>query len=423
MARAACALVVMSLVAAGCGRDAPAPEPYVLRATVGTYEDGSGRIGMAGLTAIRAENGEGPDRAWELAVARGGSALGATAWYPAHATHAVSFWPDVAPSEAVTYDVLASDGDRTLDATVSLGGGAPLEVPAPVLAVDGAGLEWSPVSGAMAYACVVSAGAALHVQQMSPVAGCDLAALPAGGYLASIEALSADPLAIAAGAAPALPARFDVSHARLGILRRTGGAPLALRAAGGRIDYGLLPGLAIWTGLSAPDGAPAGGDWSIEVTGPNLPPADPLRFTLPASFTQRLVWAYGLPPDPGLYTLTARSGLEVVTTQFAIGAPAPLPLPTGISVQMPGSGVVRLTWDAVPGARSYLAAAWLGASFVAGQWVAGAEAQFPAGTFTTGTTYDVYVTATDVGMSGGAAPPTRVSASENGYAPANFVGP
>jgi hypothetical protein len=213
-----------------------------------------------------------------------------------------------------------------------------------------------------------------------------------------------------------------VSQARLGLLRRAAGASLVLRAAGGRIDYGLVPGLAIWIGLAAADGSPDGAAWSIEVMGPNLPGSDPLSFTLPANFTQRLVWVYGLPPDPGLYTVNASSGVELVTTQFAIGAPAPLPLPDGVTIDTPGSGTVRVRWNAVPGAQSYLAAGWLGSTFVAGQWVSGTEALFPAGTFTSGTTYDVYVTATDAAMAGGT-PPTRVSASENSYTPTSFVAP
>jgi len=222
----------------------------------------------------------------------------------------VASWPDVAPTPGGSYEILASDGERTISAPAALAGGPPLAVPAPGLSLDGTRLEWPAVDGAAAYACRLSAGAAIHLQRISPDAACDLAALPAAGYLASIQALSADPEALAAGPAPALPARFDVSQARLGVLRREAGAPLALRAAGGRLDYGLVPGLALWMALAAPDGAPGGGVWSIEVTGPNLPPADPLRFELLENFTRRMVWAYDLPPAPGLYTLTARSGVE-----------------------------------------------------------------------------------------------------------------
>jgi len=423
MARAARAIVALSIAATACGGGGgSAPPPYGAGAALGAYEEGSGRTGVAALVTIRGETGGGPDGAWTLGLARDGQPVGGAAAYAALATYALVSWPDVAPTPGGTYEVLASDGERTLSAPAVLAAGAPLAVPAPGLSLDGTRLEWPAVDGAAAYACRLSAGAAIHLQRISPDAACDLAALPAAGYLASIQALSADPEALAGGPAPALPARFDVSQARLGVLRREAGAPLALRAAGGRLDYGLVPGLALWMALAAPDGAPGGGVWSIEVTGPNLPPADPLRFELLANFARRMVWAYDLPPAAGLYTLTARSGAEAVTTQFVIGAPEPLPLPGGVSAQGQAGGAARFTWDAVPGARSYLAAAWMGAYFVAGQWVAGTEARFPDGTFTPGNAYDVYVTATDADMSG-VAVPTRVSASENSYTPASFIAP
>ncbi len=219
-----------------------------------------------------------------------------------------------------------------------------------------------------------------------------------------------------------MPTSFDVSHVRLGLLRRATGAPLVLRAAGGRIDYGLVPGLAIWVGLAAPDGSPDGGAWSIEVTGPNLPASDPLRFELQANFTRRLVWAYGVPPDSGLYTLVASKGLESVTTRFAVAPPEPLPIPGGVSATGQQRGAARVTWSPVVGAQSYFAAVWLGSSFVAGQWVTGTSADFLDGTFTSGVTYDVYVAAVDVDVTADA-PPTRVCASENSYTPASFTAP
>jgi hypothetical protein len=219
-----------------------------------------------------------------------------------------------------------------------------------------------------------------------------------------------------------MPPSFHVSEARLGLLRRASGAPLVLRAAGGRIDYGLVPGLAIWVGLSAPDGSPDGGAWSIAVTGPGLPPSDPLRFDLQANFTKRLVWAYGSPPDSGLYTLVASNGVESITTRFAIAPPTPLPLPEGASASGDAKRGAHVTWNGVPGALSYFVYAELGSSYVAGQWVTGTSADFLAGTFTSGSTYDVYVAAVDFDARAGP-PPTRVSVSENSYAPASFTAP
>jgi hypothetical protein len=415
--------IAFALVVAACGGGGTEPEPtHVLRATVGSHDDGSGLPGMAALTTIRTAAGEGPDAAWTIGLTRGGARLGADGGYGAGAAYAISAWPAVTPAAGLVYRVVASDGTAALAAEALLPDGAPLALPAPALAADGTRLEWPAVERAAAYACVGTSGASVDVQEISTTASCDVAARPAGPYRFQVDAFSADPRSIPAGASPELPARFDVSSARLGLFRRAVGESLVLRAAGGRIDYGLTPGLAIWVGLADASGAPDGGTWSIEVTGPNLPPSDPLAFTIPANFTRRMVWAYDLPPDPGLYTITARSGLEVVSTQFAVGAPEVLPLPDGLSVQTPGSGTVKVVWSAVPGARSYLAAAWLGSAFVAGQWVAGTEALFPAGTFTAGQLYDVTVTATSADMSGGE-PPVRVSASENSYTPASFTAP
>jgi hypothetical protein len=321
-----------------------------------------------------------------------------------------------------TFEVVASSGGRRLTSVATLAGATPLAVPLAALSVDGARLEWSDVAGADAYACVLTAGGTIQEQQVSAAAGCDVSMLPEGSYLASIQALGADPTVLEPGGAPAMPPSFHVSQARLGLLRRAAGAPLVLRAAGGRIDYGLVPGLAIWVGLSAPDGSPGGGAWSIAVTGPDLPASNPLRFELPANFTKRLVWAYALPPAPGLYTLVASNGGESITTQFAIAPPLPLPLPEGVSASGGAKGSARVTWDRVQGAQSYFASAWLGSSYVAGQWVTGTSADFLAATFTSGLTYEVHVAAADFDVTAGP-PPTRVSASENSYTPARFIAP
>ncbi|WP_242342080.1 hypothetical protein [Anaeromyxobacter terrae] len=416
-------VILGGIVAAACsgGSTSEPAVPYTATAALGTYEDGSGRLGLAALTTVRSDAGAGPDSDWLLGVVRDGASLGPPATYASGAGYAVAYWPDVAPADG-RFEIVASSGGQTLKAVATLAGATPLAVPLAALSLDGTRLEWADVAGAEAYACVLTAGGTIQEQQVSAATGCDVSALPEGSYLASIQALGADPTALEPGVAPAMPASFHVSQARLGLLGRASGAPLVLRAAGGRIDYGLVPGLAIWVGLSAPDGAPDGGAWSIAVTGPDLPASDPLRFELPANFTKRLVWAYGLPPTPGLYTLVASDGVESVTTQFAIAPPLPLPLPGGVSASGDAKRGAHVTWDGVPGAQSYFASVWLGSSYVAGQWVTGTSADFLAGTFTSGSTYEVYVTAADFDVTAGP-PPTRVSASENSYTPARFTSP
>ncbi|WP_242337469.1 MULTISPECIES: hypothetical protein [Anaeromyxobacter] len=416
-------IVLGGIVAAACsGGSTRESVPYTATAALGAYEDGSGRLGLAVLTTIRSDTGAGPESDWLLELGRDGAALGRPAAYAAGAGYAVSLWPDVAPVEGAAFQIVASSGGQTLATAATLADAIPLAVPGAALSLDGTRLEWGDVAGAEAYACVLTANGAIQEQQVSAAAGCDVSALPDGSYLASIQALGADPTALAPGVAPAMPRSFRVSQARLGLLLRASGAPLVLRAAGGRIDYGLVPGLAIWVGLSAPDEAPDGGVWSITVTGPDLPESDPLRFELPVNFTKRLVWAYGLPPTPGLYTLVASDGVESITTQFAIAPPLPLPLPEGVSASGDVKGGAHVTWARVPGAQSYFASVWLGSSYVAGQWVTGTSADFLAGTFTSGLTYEVYVAAADFDVTAGP-PPTRVSASENSYTPARFAAP
>ena len=423
--RAAPGALLFAVLYAACGggdRTSKPAVPHTASAAIGTYEDGSGRLGIAALTTIRSEGGAGPDVDWQLELERDGAPLGAPAIYAAGATYSVTSFPDVAPAAGTTYAVTAAGDGYSLSSSAMLGYEPSLPTPSVALALDGGSLGWAAVAGAAAYSCVLTSGGAVHLQQVSTTTGCDVAALPEGSFLASIQALSADPEALGVGAAPAMPATFDVSHVRLGLLRRASSASLVLRAAGGRVDYGLVPGLAIWVGLAGPNGAPDGGAWSIEVTGPNLPASNPLRFDIQANFTWRVVWAYGLSPDPGLYTLVATNGVESVTTRFAIAPPQPLPLPGGVSATGQQRGAARVTWSPVEGAKAYFAAAWLGNSFVAGQWVTGTSADFLDGTFARGVTYDVFVAAVDVDVTANAAP-TRVSASENSYTPASFTAP
>lgn len=419
-------IAVPVVLAAACGGADPAPVappvPYVEGVSLGRYDDGSGRTGVATLVTIRDAQAKGPDGAWSLQLQHGGAAVGGSVAYPASATWAAAVWQDVAPSAGTTYEVRGSDGIQLLAASATLAAGAGLVPPTPVLSLDGARIEWPAVTGATVYGCTLLAGGSVASHGVSLATSCDVSALPVGGYAGSVEAMGADPTALAAVASPGMPPSFDLSEARFGLLRRSAKSSLVLRAAGGRIDYGLVPGLAIWVGLSAPDGTADGGVWSIEVTGPRLPAANPLRFDLLANFTRRMVWVYGLAPDPGLYTATASSGAESVTTRFSVAPPGPLALPTGVAATGKADGSARFTWDPVAGASSYFAAAWLGNTFVAGQWVGAPAADFPAHTFTSGVVYDVYVTATDVDMSG-STPPTRVSASENSYSPGSFTAP
>jgi hypothetical protein len=260
---------------------------------------------------------------------------------------------------------------------------------------------------------------------------CDLSALPSGAYQVSVLALSADLSALAASGAqtPSLPARFDVAETRLALVRPTPGAPaLNVAAAGGALQYGsAAPGLAIWLSITQPDGTPTQAAWSVSVSGPGLPADAPLAFGYAAGEARALVWSYDVPATPGTYALTAASSLGSVAATFVVGSPAELAIPQDV-VATPGThGGATVDFGAVSGARSYFVGVWTQATataastFVDGQWISGPPAKFPAGSFTSGAAYDVYVAATDADLVNAGPPPAQVAVSEDTFLPASFV--
>ncbi len=424
----ATALAYLALFAAiGCGGGSTSSPRYALEVRLGVYDDGSGRAGLSMLATLRDASGAGPEIPWNVAVHDGSGATVATLDYAAagQGSYTATWFPALAPS-AGAYELVAAGGGDESRTSVSLSDVSGLPLPAPALASDASRIDWDPVPGAAAYLCRVYSGGLLKLETSGGTPGCDLSALPAGAYSASILALSADLQAIgdSASARPNLGGAFHVSEGRLGFARSDGTAPaVLLRAAGGAYDDGIdSRSLALWISITDPDGVPTAVNWDVEVVGPNLPASDPLLLTYPANFPRLMAWAPGVPAAPGTYTVTVQSTIGAATAQMTVGAPAWLDQPLGVTASDGAQGSASATWQPVAGAKAYLASAYDGitGTLVASEWVASTSAAFPAGTFVAGRGYDVFVAATDADMVYGAVP-TQVSVAENVFEWGSFT--
>jgi hypothetical protein len=107
--------VVLSFALACGGGDGPAAPRYALQARVGTYNDGSGRLGLTLLATVRGADGLGPVAPLPVSVRDGDGAVALATEYAASAEGSyLAVWrPDVAPS-AGAYEVVATDGADTL---------------------------------------------------------------------------------------------------------------------------------------------------------------------------------------------------------------------------------------------------------------------------------------------------------------------
>lgn len=404
-------------------------ERHALGATGGTYVDGSGRLGLAVLATLRDADGHGPDTPWTGALSGPEGTIPLAVQYPAggNGSFAVAWWADEPPF-AGTYALTLSGAGAELGSSFTIAdAGVGLAPAVPSVGPEAATLAWDGVPGAASYECRVSSGATVASSQLVRTESCDLGALPPGAYAASVIAYSADLVSLAESraTAPALPARLDVSEARLAFTRPGPGTPSALLdVAGGAFSDGassLQRTLAVWVSIRDAAGTATAAHWTVEVTGPGIDA--PLSFTYPANFPRLLVWSYGHPAAQGTYGLTARSAEGALGTSFRVGSPAALGPPMDVAALAGAQGSAQASWAPVSGARSYLVSARHGTSgaFVMSQWVAGTSAGFPQGTFAAGETYDVFVAATDADMVGGAVP-AELAITENTFEPASFVG-
>lgn len=410
--------------AAACGSSGDG-SPYTLEARVGVYDDGSGRLGTALVATLRDAAGAGPTSAWTITLrdANGGTVAAASA-PTGPGSYVVSWNAGAAPTPG-TYEAVADDGKTSIRTNVSLeNASSGVALPAPAPTADGSRIEWAPVTGAVSYVCRVYADGALQLETIGRDTACDLSALPPGAYSTAVLALSMDLAAIGAtrDASPSLPARFDVSEARLGVARVDGAGAVVLRAAGGAYDDGVGErSLAVWLSLGAADGTPTTSTWDLEIVGPNLPASTPLKLTYYANFPRTLSWAPGVPATPGTYTVTAQSGAAAVAGAFTVGAPEWLGLPFGLKAQALGLGSASASWDPVAGAKSYLVAAYdQSGTLVTSAWFAGTSGTFPQGSFTVDRAYDLFLVGADVDMTSSEIP-TQVSLAENVFDYASFV--
>ncbi|MBF5041333.1 hypothetical protein FGE12_02970 [Aggregicoccus sp. 17bor-14] len=424
--------LTLALLGAGCGGTPALGEDtgqgLVLQVTGGSYEDGSGRVGLALLATLRDAGGHAPTESWTGALSDSRGPLGVNLSYPVGGeggSYGAFWWPDVGFAPGETYALTLTRGDgATLSAHFVAPGGAGLAVPEVDLTPDGERLDWAPVSGAQGYGCEVYAAGNLQLGVSSASPGCDVSALPTGSYSASVTAFGASWDALRADAAqrPKLPAAFHVSEGQFAFARGASGTTARAAATGGGFFYGRVqPGLAVWLSLTRADGTPFAASAPVEVVGPGLSADAPLRFTYPANATHYLLWSYDAQALQGTYTLSASVDGQRLSTRFTLAEPAPLAAPANASATPASSGGARVVWDSVATARSYYVSAWDRAgTFVAGQWSATPDVRFGSGTFSAGKIYDVYVAATDVDESS-VSRPERLSVSENTYLPASFT--
>ncbi len=400
----------------------PSPPPYALEASGGTYSDGSGQPGVAVLATLRDAAGAGPAAAWSGTLSDGSGPRASVTYADSSVgSYAALWWPDLwfAPG---SYVLALQSGEESARVPFSITDGPPLPFPQVVLSADGATISWTAVAGAAAYECRVDDAGGLVRVAAGAIAGCAVGDLPDGAYQASILAYSTDLAAIGADHTqrPALPARFDVSEAKLSFLR-SGTAPVVvLQAAGGAIEWGVGERtLALWLSILNADGTANPNTWTVSITGPGVSPSSPIVFTYPGNFPRLLVWSYYQPATPGLYMATASSLAGTITAAFSVGAPALLDIPIGVTAAGGAQGSASVDWTPVTGAHSYLVSVWQGATFVTSQWVSSPPASFPQGTFAAGV-YDVYVAATDADMIGGGRP-AQVAVAENTMQPGSLA--
>lgn len=421
-------LLLLALVACGPTTGPARLGEHAVTARLGAYDSGS-RRGLSLLVTARDAQGRGPSTPWTLTLRSPHGDELATGIYDDSSTGSfVAYWWESVPAEFGTYslDLTSARGQMMLPLLFWTAPG--LSPPSPVFDGPSSTVTWPPVSGAGAYACTISRGAA-PVTATAPAADthCDVGGLEDGSYLASVRAFAVDLVALAADPRPEppLPASFDIAESQLGFAK--GGSGVQLRAAGGELRYGpVTGGLAVWLSLAGLDGLPPASSVPLTIQGPGLP-ASGLTASYPAGASQHLVLAYEARPRTGSYVLSATVGPSPLATAFNIGSTLKqLTIPQDIMVTALGGGTADVTWSPVTGALSYRISTWVrGASSpTAIQFETGTSTRFPSGTFQAGQQYDVYVTAADVDMtSPPLSAPASVAASENSYFPASFTAP
>lgn len=424
-------VALIAALLAGCGGShSPVGDArFVFRAKAGTYSDGAGSLGLTVVATLRDAAGNGPDVPWTLTASDLAGPVDVQASYAVSGPGSYVVWvfPGVAVSAGHTFSLqLSSPEGFTQGATVTVGS-SELAPPAPALSADGSQLTWVVPPDAHRFACEVSASGEVQLSATGTTGACDVSALPPDSYTATIEAFSADPSQLQTdhSQTPELP-EVDVSEGRLSFIRSDGSTPdLSLMLAGGRFDYGAgQPGLALWMALQQTDGGVTPVPWSVNVVGPGLPADAPLQLTYPANTPQTELWSYDVALAEGSYSFVASSDAGTLSGTFRVPAQTPLDPPTAAVATAQPNGGATVQWQGVPDAGSYFVGVWdhTTGTFSTGQWVTTTSTSFASQSFDAGTTYDVYVTATDADLTSPPQPRAETRASENTYSPASFTG-
>jgi hypothetical protein len=411
---------------AACGPDNPSRGyGYTLSASLGTYSDGTDRLGLSILATLRDPQGNGPDEPWNAELWEGDSVISDALLYEAPgAGSAVVWWlPGAVARPGASFVLKLHHGAAQLSVPLSLRSLDALPLPEPALAADASRLSWpAGASGATALCRIFQMGAK-QLSVETAAGECDISVLPPGDYTASIVAFAGDLAAIRAdhSDAPELPVSWNASESRLGFVRpAAGGSPVTLRAAGGPFLFGATePGLAILIDLRD-GGAPPSEAWTVEVVGPGLSETRPLRFVLGANNARRMTWSYDVAASAGTYSAVARAGTRSVSTLFTVAAGGLLAAPTGVVATAEATGALSVSWSADAAAKSHFVGVWNEGTFAGGQWVTGPVASFGPHSFAAGETYEVFVVSTDVDLAATAFP-ARLIASENAFHPATFT--
>ncbi len=419
---------------------------YTLQVSGGTLNDGSGYNGLVVLATLRDSDGYGPYQTWTITITGPDIAADNPLMvdYEMGESYMSWEWYGFEPSSGA-YHATATNYDESVSVSYdfSITNNSTIARPSPGASTSGniVNLSWSAVTGASSYYYEVcppsSTQACLYYFTTGLTGTASFTGLTSGDYLIRVRAYTSDRTSLQSLAAQENVSEYSFSYP---VIADPAASGYTLSAAGGILDYGLLGpddaaiyGLSIWTSIMNNNTAPSG-NWNITVQDPH---GMTINYIYPANVKHYAYWYYGIEPAPGTYNVTATYGGVTKTATFSIAMTPQLTLPSGISATPVNTNDRNIAWSALSGAESYYVNIWAEEwnstakqweyNEVFGQWVNGSTTSLvvPAATFTSGTQYDVYVTAHKVDMSSATPPgtaPTRADMSEN-YNPVSFIAP
>ncbi len=450
-------ILLLGLASCGGGKSSSTPSNvgggYTLQVSGGTLNDGSGYNGLVVLATLRDSDGYGPTYPWTITIT--GPDIAAddplTVDYEMGQSYMSWEWYGFQPSSGA-YRATATnyDGSVSVSYDFSITNNSTIARPTPGASTSGniVNLSWSAVTGASSYYYEVcppsSTQACLYSFTTGLTGTASFSGLSSGDYLIRVRAYTSDRTSLQSLATQENVSEYSFSYP---VIADPAASGYTLSAAGGILDYGLqgpggaaIYGLSLWTSIAYNNAAPTG-NWNITVQDPN---GLTINYIYPANVKHYAYWYYGIEPVAGTYTITATYGSVIKTASFTLSDTNPILLPLVVTELASDISVVKqanddrtISWNSVLGAGSYYLNIWAEVwnsttrqweyNEVYGQWVNSSTTSLvvPAVTFTSGTQYDVYVTAHIVDMSNATPPsstPTRADMSEN-YNPVSFIAP